>query len=86
MRRTYPPSTTWLKCKHSAVRTFPVVGYVPKGNRTESLLVAELSARGLRLVGRVEFWIPGVLNDDAREALAFLTPTHPVHSGAVCAG
>ena len=71
------PSTTWLKCKHSTVGTFPVIGYVPDGKRIESLLVAEASPRGLRPVGRVEFWKPGVLNDDAREALLFLTRTAP---------
>ena len=31
----------------------------------------------LRLAGRVEFRRPGVLNDDAREALAFLTRPKP---------
>ena len=34
-------------------------------------------ARGLRTVSRVEFWKPGVLNDDAREALTFLTRPTP---------
>jgi bifunctional non-homologous end joining protein LigD len=70
---TSGPSTTWLKCKHASVGTFPVIGYVPDGKRIESLLVAEASPRGLHLVSRVEFWKPGVLNDDAREALLFLT-------------
>jgi hypothetical protein len=48
------------------------------------LLVAEPSPRGLRPVGWVEFWMPVVLNDDAREALAFLTrpaPCTPVPTG-----
>jgi bifunctional non-homologous end joining protein LigD len=71
------PSSTWLKCKHASVGTFPVVGYVPDGKRIESLLVAEASTRGLRPVGRVEFRMPGVLDDDAREALAFLTRPVP---------
>jgi len=71
------PSSTWLKCKHSSIGTFPVVGYVPDGKRIEALLVAEPSPRGLRPVGRVEFRVPGVLNDDARDALAFLTRPSP---------
>jgi hypothetical protein len=61
---TSGPSSTWLKCKHASVGTFPVVGYVPDGKRIESLLVAEASTRGLRPVGRVEFRMPGVLDDD----------------------
>ena len=79
---TSGPSTTWLKCKHSTVGTFPVIGYVPDGKRIESLLVAEASPRGLRPVGRVEFWKPGVLNDG--EALLFLTRpalTTRMHAG-----
>ena len=78
---TSGPSTTWLKCKHSSIGTFQVVGYVPDGRRIEALLVAEALPRGLRPVGRVEFRLPGVLDDDAREALAFLarpTPCIPV--------
>ena len=74
---TSGPSPTWLKCKHSTVGAFPVIGYVPDGKRIESLLVAEASPRGLRPVGRVEFWKPGVLNHDAREALLFLTRPAP---------
>jgi bifunctional non-homologous end joining protein LigD len=70
---TSGPSSTWLKCKQSSVGTFAVVGYVPEGKRIEALLVAEMAPRKLRLVGRVEFRLPGVLNDDARQALAFLT-------------
>jgi ATP-dependent DNA ligase len=59
-KRAYVPyasrsSMTWLKCKHSIVGTYPVSGYVPDGKRIESLLVAEPSPRGLRLVGRVGF-------------------------------
>jgi bifunctional non-homologous end joining protein LigD len=71
------PSATWVKCKHASVGTFLVVGYVPDSRRIEALLVAEASIRGLRLVGRVEYRIPGVLDDDAREALAFLTRPAP---------
>src|SRR5512134_3786978 len=62
------PSSTWLKAKHSAIGAFPVIGYVPDGVRIEALLVAERSP-SLRLIGRVEFRQPGVLDDDAREAL-----------------
>jgi hypothetical protein len=50
----YGPSSTWLKAKHSAIRTFPVIGYVPDGPRIEALLVAERSP-SMRLIGRVEF-------------------------------
>jgi bifunctional non-homologous end joining protein LigD len=74
---TSGPSSTWLKCKHSSIGTFQVVGYVPDGRRIEALLVAEASPRGLRPVGRVEFRLPGVLDDDARDALAFLTRPAP---------
>jgi bifunctional non-homologous end joining protein LigD len=74
---TSGPSSTWVKVKHATVGTFPVVGYVPDGRQIESLLVAEASPRGLRPVGRVEFWWPGVLDDDARQALAFLTRAEP---------
>jgi hypothetical protein len=56
-----------------------VVGYVPDGKRVEALLVAEESPRGFQAVGRVEFWKSGLLNDDAREALLFLTrPVPPI--------
>ena len=51
--------------------------YVPDGRRIEALLVAEALPRGLRPVGRVEFRLPGVLDDDARDALAFLTRPAP---------
>ena len=71
------PSSSWLKCKHSSIGTFQVVGYVPDGRRIEALLVAEALPRGLRPVGRVEFRLPGVLDDDARDALAFLTRPAP---------
>jgi ATP-dependent DNA ligase len=40
---TSGPSKTWLKCKHSAVGTFPVIGYVSDADRIESLVVAEPS-------------------------------------------
>jgi bifunctional non-homologous end joining protein LigD len=73
---TSGPSSTWLKAKHSAVGTFPVVGYVPDGPRIEALLVAERSP-SWRLVGRVEFRRPGVLDEDARQALRFLTRPKP---------
>ena len=55
----------------------PVIGYVAESRRIEALLVAEESGRGLRPVGRVEFWRAGVLDDDARQALAFLTRPSP---------
>jgi ATP-dependent DNA ligase len=78
MRPIHPgPSSSWLKCKHSSIDTFPVVGCVPDGRRIEALLVAEASPRGLRPVGRVEFRLPGVLDDDARDALVFLTRRAP---------
>ena len=51
---TSGPSSTWLKTKHSAIGTFPVIGYVPNGPRIEALLVAERSP-SMRLIGRVEF-------------------------------
>ena len=53
-----------------------MVGYVPDGPRIEALLVAERSP-SMRLIGRVEFRRPGVLDDDAREALRFLTRPKP---------
>ena len=52
-----------------------MVGYVPDGLRIEALLVAERGS--MRLVGRVEFRCPGVLDDDARAALRFLTRPKP---------
>jgi bifunctional non-homologous end joining protein LigD len=74
---TSGPSSTWVKVKHSSVGTFRIIGYAVDGRRIEALLVAEPSSRGLRPVGRVEFWKSGVLNEDAREALAFLTRSAP---------
>ena len=53
-----------------------MVGYVPDRPRIEALLVAERGA-SLRLIGRAEFRRPGVLDDDAREALRFLTRPKP---------
>src|SRR5689334_147743 len=53
------------------------VGYVRDSKRIESLLVVEPSVRGLRPVGRVELWKPGVLNGDAHEALLVLTRPSP---------
>ena len=38
---TSGPSSTWLKCKHSSIGTFPVIEYVPHGKRIEALLVPE---------------------------------------------
>jgi bifunctional non-homologous end joining protein LigD len=73
---TSGPSSTWLKTKHSAIGTFPVIGYVPNGPRIEALLVAERSP-SMRLIGRVEFRRPGVLDEDAHEALAFLARPKP---------
>ena len=52
----------------SSIGTFQVVGYVPDGRRIEALLVAEPSSKRLRPVGRTEFRLPGVLDDDARAA------------------
>jgi bifunctional non-homologous end joining protein LigD len=71
------PSKTWLKCKHSAVGAFSVVGYVPDGEGIEALLIAEKHGGGLRPAGLVEFRRPGVLNDDAHQALGFLTRPEP---------
>jgi bifunctional non-homologous end joining protein LigD len=72
---TSGPSSTWLKTKHAEVGAFPVVGYVPNGSRIAALLVAD--SNPTRLVGRVEFSRPGVLNRHACEALAFLTRPQP---------
>ena len=67
---TEGPSKTWLKCKHTFTSEYLVIGYVPYGERIEAVLVAERRRRQLRPVGRVEFWSRGVLNEDARRALA----------------
>jgi bifunctional non-homologous end joining protein LigD len=74
---TAGPSSTWVKCKHATIGAFPVIGYAADGRRIEALLVAEPSSRGLRPVGRIEFRCPGVLDDDARAALAYLTRPAP---------
>ena len=55
---------------------FPVVGYVPGGRSIEAILVAETTPAP-RIVGRIEFARPGVLNRDACEALAYLTRPDP---------
>jgi hypothetical protein len=49
-----------------------VVGYIPAGTYIDALLVAE-PGPDLRIVGRIEFYLPGILNRDACTALAFLT-------------
>jgi bifunctional non-homologous end joining protein LigD len=66
-------SRTWLKCKHVQKGTFPVIGYVPAGERIEAVLIAEKKGARFWPVGRVEFWSRGVITPDAREALVFLT-------------
>jgi bifunctional non-homologous end joining protein LigD len=71
------PSNTWLKCKHVEVGTYSIIGYVPDGRRIESLLVAERTDRGLRPVGLVEFRRPGVLDQNAHQALACVTRAKP---------
>ena len=70
---TEGPSKTWLKCKHTFTSEYPVIGYVPDGERIEAVLVAERQGNHPRTIARVEFWSRGVLNEDARRALAYLT-------------
>jgi len=70
-------SNTWLKCKHSEVGAYRVIGYVPDGSRIESLWVAQSTAHGLRPVGLVEFRRPGVLDQQAHEALTYLRRSNP---------
>src|SRR5262245_4664272 len=70
---TEGPSKTWLKCKHTFTSEYPVVGYVPDGEGIEAVLIAERQGNHLRTIARVEFWSRGVLNEDARRALAYLT-------------
>ena len=55
---------------------FHVVGYIVDGSSIQALLVAEREPYP-RIVGRVEFSRPGVLNQDALEALAFLSRSSP---------
>jgi bifunctional non-homologous end joining protein LigD len=74
---TSGPSKTWLKCKHSEVGAYRVIGYVPDGSRIESLLVAESTNRGLRPVGLVEFRRTGVLDGQAHKALTYLRRSKP---------
>src|SRR5262249_60038518 len=67
---TEGPSKAWLKCKRTFTSDYPVIGYVPDGERIEAVLVAERQGKHLRTIARVEFWSRGVLNEDARRALA----------------
>ena len=59
---TEGPSKTWLKCKHTFTSEYPVIGYVPDGERIEAVLVAERQGNHLRTIARVEFRSRGVLN------------------------
>ena len=56
-----PPARLRLKTKYAAIGAFPVIGYVPDGERIEAVLLAEPAKIGLRPVGR-SIRIAGVLN------------------------